>query len=220
MNTPTSCTPDHAPNLCRHDCFARPLKPSLPPIAVIGGGNMGSAIIAGLQQQGDAPTITVCDPNDAVRARHADAGLATSGSPQPAADAGLVLLAVKPQLVDVVLADLAPLLNNNHLVVSILAGTTTARIAAGLAPGVRVVRSMPNTPIAVGLRDGGPLTLAQAPATAICCSPSNCSAPQHRSSTALNPRSTPSPRSAVLAPPTSSVLLNVWSTAREALDSR
>ncbi len=122
----------------------------LPPICFIGAGNMGSAIIAGLRGLDPVPTITVCDPSPAIRERHAAAGLPVAEDPQLAAASQLVLLAVKPQAVDQVLATLHPVLGPKHLVISILAGTTTARIEAGLQPGVRVVRSMPNTPMAIG----------------------------------------------------------------------
>ena len=116
-----------------------------PPIAFIGGGNMGSAIIHGLMNQDNPPQITVCDPHPGTRERHAAAGLQTADTAAPAASASVIVLAVKPQLVDAVLDELRPLLTGDHLVVSILAGTTTTRLADGLADGVRIIRSMPNT---------------------------------------------------------------------------
>ena len=122
----------------------------LPAIAFIGAGNMGSAIIAGLRQRSQPPAITVIDPSAEIRQRHAEAGLEVSAQPESAAASTIVVLAVKPQVVDQVLAQLKPVLGAQHLVISILAGTTTARIEAGLESGVRVIRSMPNTPMAIG----------------------------------------------------------------------
>ena len=66
-----------------------------------------------------------------------------------AARARVLLLAVKPQDVDVLLGLLAAHVDGDHLVVSVAAGVTTARIEAALAPGVPVVRVMPNTPALV-----------------------------------------------------------------------
>jgi pyrroline-5-carboxylate reductase len=63
---------------------------------------------------------------------------------------GLVVLSVKPQIVDKVLREIGDQLNENTLVVSIAAGIDTATIEAAVAPGVRVVRAMPNTPALVG----------------------------------------------------------------------
>lgn len=124
--------------------------PSLSTVAFIGGGNMGSAIMAGLAALSSPPTITVCDPVAEVRERHAAAGRRVSATPEAAANSELIVLAVKPQQAASVLAELAPVLDQRHLVVSILAGTTTSSIADGLADGVRIVRSMPNTPMAIG----------------------------------------------------------------------
>lgn len=61
----------------------------------------------------------------------------------------MLLLAVKPQDIEVPLGLLAGHVDADHLVVSVAAGVTTARIEAALAPGVPVVRVMPNTPALV-----------------------------------------------------------------------
>jgi len=62
----------------------------------------------------------------------------------------IVVLAVKPQDVDRLLADIGGQFTARHLLISIAAGITTARIEAFLPPGCRVVRAMPNTPMLVG----------------------------------------------------------------------
>jgi pyrroline-5-carboxylate reductase len=119
-------------------------------IAFIGGGNMASAIIAGLRQQDPDRPIHVCDVQASVREQHAAAGLTVfSHIGETAERAGIVVLAVKPQAVATVLPELAGL-EARHLVISILAGTTTATLEAGLPAGVRVIRAMPNTPMAIG----------------------------------------------------------------------
>ena len=61
----------------------------------------------------------------------------------------MLLLAVKPQDIDTLLALLAEVVDDGHLVVSVAAGVPTARIEAALPAGVPVVRVMPNTPALV-----------------------------------------------------------------------
>lgn len=119
-------------------------------ICFIGGGNMGSAIITGLVDGPSACQITVCDPVAAIRQRHAAAGLTVSADPSPAADADVVVLAVKPQVAPVVLADVASHLEHGPLVISIMAGITIASLQLGLPTSCRVIRTMPNTPMAIG----------------------------------------------------------------------
>src|SRR5206468_900452 len=62
----------------------------------------------------------------------------------------IVLLAVKPQILDAVLAELRLGVTPKHLFISIAAGVPTKRLEAGLGPGARVVRVMPNTPALLG----------------------------------------------------------------------
>lgn len=130
---------------------------ALPPaLAVIGGGNMASAIIAGLAKLPGCPRITVSEPDAAKRAAFAAQGhTAVASNAEAIAAAEVVLLAIKPQMATAVLGELARTWTAKHLLVSILAGTPTKRLEAGLAvggsPAPRVVRAMPNTPLAIGL---------------------------------------------------------------------
>jgi pyrroline-5-carboxylate reductase len=62
----------------------------------------------------------------------------------------VLLLAVKPDQVGEVLADVRGHFTEKHLLISIAAGVPIARLEAGLAPGARVIRVMPNTPALVG----------------------------------------------------------------------
>ena len=66
------------------------------------------------------------------------------------AAADVLWLAVKPQQMGDVLAGIAGALRRETLVVSIAAGVTIERIAAGLPAGARIVRVMPNTPCLIG----------------------------------------------------------------------
>jgi pyrroline-5-carboxylate reductase len=78
-------------------------------------------------------------------------GIATSlDNREVARGAGLVVLSVKPQILDKVLHEVGPELRSGTLVVSIAAGVDTETIEGTVAEGVRVVRAMPNTPALVG----------------------------------------------------------------------
>ena len=72
------------------------------------------------------------------------------GIVKAASRAGLVLVAVKPQVVPEVLAEIAPRLRPGTLVVSVAAGVPLAVYEAALPEGTPVVRVMPNTPALVG----------------------------------------------------------------------
>lgn len=123
-------------------------------LAVIGGGRMGEAIFAGLIAAGAVgrDRIVVAEPVEARRAElaaiHRVACVATAAEALPGA--AIVLVAVKPQVFDAVLAELVPNLPHGALVISIAAGLTCARIESSLPAGTPVVRVMPNTPALVG----------------------------------------------------------------------
>ena len=122
-------------------------------VAVIGGGRMGEAIVAGLLAAGfvDPGSVTVAEP-DRKRADVFSAhGVAVVADGHEAvAGADIVLLAVKPQIIDAVVAHIAPEIPAEAVVVSIAAGITTARVESLLGEDVAVVRVMPNTPAMVG----------------------------------------------------------------------
>ena len=121
-------------------------------IVFIGGGNMGSAILGGLRQQGvAAERITVVDPGEPTRQRlQQQYGVRTL----PAADTSLaradvVVWAIKPQQFQAAAQAAAPHLAQ-ALHISVAAGITTDTLARWLG-STRVVRCMPNTPALVGL---------------------------------------------------------------------
>jgi pyrroline-5-carboxylate reductase len=122
-------------------------------IAFVGGGNMAEALVKGLIASGVAPkSIRVAEPR-APRRRELSArfGVRTSGSNLDVVEqAGIVVLAVKPQTMSEVLAELEPVVGREKLVISIVAGVSLATLEKRLGRGVRVVRVMPNTPCLVG----------------------------------------------------------------------
>ncbi|MCK7594370.1 pyrroline-5-carboxylate reductase [Pseudomarimonas salicorniae] len=122
-------------------------------IAFIGGGNMARALIGGLCRRGAEPgRIRVAEPQAALReGLKADFGVvATASGTEAVADADVVLLAVKPQVMREALGDLAASLPDGALLVSIAAGLTSSQIDRWAGGGRRVVRAMPNTPALIG----------------------------------------------------------------------
>lgn len=121
-------------------------------ISFIGGGNMASALIGGLVQQGFAgAAIQVVDLSDAARARlQADFGVrAVAGIDDEVVNTDLLVLAVKPQQLQEVARTLVGRLGN-AVVVSIAAGIRSGDLVRWLGGYARVVRAMPNTPALIG----------------------------------------------------------------------
>jgi pyrroline-5-carboxylate reductase len=114
---------------------------------------MGEAIAAGLLRSGalTPSQIVVADPDEAKRERlSVELGVSTVATGAEALQGvDTVVVAVKPQVIDVVLSGLADGVGD-ALVISIAGGVTCARLESLLHPGARVVRVMPNTPALVG----------------------------------------------------------------------
>ncbi|MBV7486823.1 pyrroline-5-carboxylate reductase [Bordetella sp. BOR01] len=126
-------------------------EPEAPAIGFIGGGQMATALIAGLLHAGwDAKRIIAVEPDDAQRQKlAASTGIRTLPAAAAAlAEAGVVVWAVKPQALAAAIASVAPVLGA-PLHVSIVAGISTDTLAARLQSD-RIVRVMPNTPALVG----------------------------------------------------------------------
>jgi pyrroline-5-carboxylate reductase len=122
-------------------------------LAIIGGGRMGEAIAAGLVSSGAlaASALVVAEPSASRREVFARHGIDTVvDGHEIAGDAEILLLAVKPQVFDAVLAHVADDISPDTIVTSIAAGISTARIESLLRAGIAVVRVMPNTPAMVG----------------------------------------------------------------------
>ncbi|NTW27761.1 MAG: pyrroline-5-carboxylate reductase [Coriobacteriia bacterium] len=137
-------------------------------LAVVGGGRMGEAIVRGLLGSGavDAARVTICEPTSRRREELTAAyGVRCVAHGADGLPADIVILAVKPQVIDAVVAELSEALSKS-LVVSIAAGVTCASLESVLQPGAAVVRVMPNTPAMVGeamsvVSGGGSATAAQ-----------------------------------------------------------
>lgn len=137
-------------------------------IAFIGGGNMATALIAGLAGKlTDGANIHVVDPNADAQARlAAQYGVSTAGGIDSAIGAAdVVVLAVKPQQMREVAAALAPqLAARAPLVLSIAAGIRAVDLARWLGGYGAIVRCMPNTPALIGMGITGMVATAGASA--------------------------------------------------------
>ena len=116
-------------------------------IAILGCGRIGEALLVGLL--GAGWTDIVVTSRTEVRAtelRDRHGVEATTDNAGAVAKAELVVVAVKPQDIDALLAEVGQLLTAQQTVLSIAAAIPTAQIEARIAPGVPVVRAMPNAP--------------------------------------------------------------------------
>ncbi len=122
-------------------------------IAFIGGGNMATALISGLTKSRDPRLqVRVADPSEEarIRLRSTFDVFVCSHAIEAAKGADVIVLAVKPQIVAGVLAELAGSIKPEQLILSIAAGITIEAIVRHLGPRQAVIRSMPNTPALVG----------------------------------------------------------------------
>jgi len=126
-------------------------------LAFIGAGNMAEAIARGLISSNTLPADRLIAADVSPERRKLfETSLkinAIESAADAAKDAQAILLAVKPQQMDAVLALLGKAITEKTLVISIAAGVSTRSIETGLGLGSswRVVRTMPNTPMLVGL---------------------------------------------------------------------
>ena len=130
-------------------------------LGFVGGGQMAEALIKGLLSREflKPGRITASDLSEDRRNHLKEAfGInITSENKQAVKGSEIIILAVKPQVMSIVLEDIGPVVSSNHLVVSIAAGITIHSLEKRLPEGARVVRVMPNTP-----------ALVQAGAAALC----------------------------------------------------
>ncbi|MGX7677600.1 pyrroline-5-carboxylate reductase [Jatrophihabitans sp. DSM 45814] len=123
-------------------------------LAIIGGGKIGEALLSGLLR-GTEPLFTpdeivvvehYPDRVDYLQSKYGIKGVDIASAVQISST---LLIAVKPQDIDLVLKQLAEHVTSDHLVVSVAAGITISRLERGLPGGPAVVRCMPNTPALV-----------------------------------------------------------------------
>ncbi|MBM4330453.1 MAG: pyrroline-5-carboxylate reductase [Deltaproteobacteria bacterium] len=134
------------------------------PIGIIGGGNMGEALIAGITQSGllSPADILFYEPRPERKnfLQHKFGASPAESNPALVKNAPTLILAVKPQSVPEVLLEIAHALKPHHLLISICAGVALDFIQTFCHAPIRMIRAMPNTP-----------TLIQKGATALAPSP-------------------------------------------------
>ena len=120
-------------------------------IAILGGGKIGEALLSGLLRgERTEADIIVSEKHPERAAYLADTyRVAVADIADAVKQSTTLLLAVKPQDIDALLAEIAPVIETRHVVVSVAAGITTKHIERALPAGVSVVRCMPNTPALV-----------------------------------------------------------------------
>jgi pyrroline-5-carboxylate reductase len=122
------------------------------PIVLVGAGNMGGAMLAGWLKSGiPGASVIVVDPGPsaAMLALIGDAGATHATSLADGVKAGVLFLAVKPQVMEAVLPALKVAVGPETVVVSVAAGKTLAFLESHLGEAA-MVRAMPNTPAMIG----------------------------------------------------------------------
>ena len=123
-------------------------------IGFIGAGKMAAALARGFIRAGlvGPKDVIAGDPLDAARGKFVEEvdARATKSNANVLKFANVLILAVKPGHVVGVLAELRGEFKSDHLLISIAAGVTLAKLEGALPAGARIIRVMPNTPALVG----------------------------------------------------------------------
>jgi len=133
---------------------------TLPSLAFLGAGSMGGAILQGVVASGvpvDGGIIATNRSREKADALASLGGVTSvaleetpKGNTDAAAAARIVLVGVKPAMVTDLLREIAPVLREDAIVVSLAAGVTLDTFTEALGANAHVIRSMPNTPATVG----------------------------------------------------------------------
>src|SRR5689334_19096016 len=117
-------------------------------VGFIGAGNMAEALLRGALKSGalQAEAVRVSEPKaDRCQLFETQYEVSALADNQAlAAWAEVIVICVKPQVLDAVLDEICPAIGSDVLVLSIVAGAQLSRFAAKLPPSVRVARAMPN----------------------------------------------------------------------------
>jgi len=116
-------------------------------LVMLGCGKMGSAMLEGWLKQGlPAGAVHVIDPNPSDWLQRQGVSINADLPESPA----VLMIAVKPQMMEAALPQVAGFGGGGTLILSVAAGTPISAYEAAFGAGTRVIRSMPNTPAAVG----------------------------------------------------------------------
>ena len=121
-------------------------------VVLVGAGNMGGAMLSGWLKNGvPGSSVLVLDPgpSEPILQMITEAGARHSATPPEGLKAGIIFIAVKPQVMDKVLPPLKGLVGRDTVVVSVAAGKTLSFLEQHLGEA-GMVRAMPNTPAMIG----------------------------------------------------------------------
>ncbi|HZN52625.1 MAG TPA: pyrroline-5-carboxylate reductase [Methylomirabilota bacterium] len=122
-------------------------------VGFLGAGNMGEALIKGLLAAKLVPAQAIFATDvrpERLKELDRQYGIqVSSDNAELVKRADIVILAVKPQIMDAVATEIAPAVTRGKLLISIAAGVATDKIRARLPRDARLIRVMPNTPALV-----------------------------------------------------------------------
>jgi pyrroline-5-carboxylate reductase len=122
-------------------------------LGFLGAGNMSAALIRGLVQGDVLPPTHILASDVSIerleQMQTAHGVRTTMDNHQLVRESDVVVLSVKPQVIDRVLTEVGADLRSDQVLISVAAGVTSAALEARLPQGSRVVRAMPNTPATV-----------------------------------------------------------------------
>ena len=120
-------------------------------IAIIGAGNLGSAIAKGLLKSNILPeNIFATRPKSELLSELSALRINTGADNIKAVKKSeVIILAVKPYKIDKILKEIAPFLENKHIIVSMVSGVSIQHIKTFINKNIPVYRAMPNTAIAI-----------------------------------------------------------------------
>ena len=121
-------------------------------LVLVGAGKMGGAMLDGWLALGlDPAKVAIQEPQPAAGiAALKDRGVRINPAAASVGDASVIVIAVKPQVAAEVVPGLRTLLRPGTVAVSVMAGKTLGFLESALGPGCAIVRSIPNTPAAIG----------------------------------------------------------------------
>ena len=132
--------------------ISKRMEKSMNTFGFIGMGNMGYAMLKGaLNSFSKEDIIFTCPSSDRREKISEETGVRFAESNAECANnAKYIILAVKPQVYDVVLKNIHDIVTEESIVISLAPGITITDIKRKLGDNIRVVRAMPNTPALVG----------------------------------------------------------------------
>ncbi len=133
-------------------------------LTLVGAGKMGGAMLERWLGDGlSGAVITVIDPNPSDEIAALCRAQNIRLNPASAALPDMLVLAVKPQMLDAIAPDVAAFIGPQTTLLSILAGKTVANLAARFPTARAIVRAMPNLPASIGQGATGVFSAQDAP---------------------------------------------------------